>query len=363
MYHLTTKNMGIFDRFKKSDKPDSVSRGFHAIRVKELTHLNSDAVQISFDIPVELQQEFHFIPGQYLNLEVLIQGKKERRSYSICSGPNEAVSVAVKRVDKGLVSHYLNDLSRTDFPIWIAKPEGNFKLIPNVKNIVCLVAGSGITPVLSMAKHLNSNITMHLFYGSQTKDKILFENEISQLPGVHCTHFLSKEKRIGYEFGRLTQDKFTEKIKENLHLLQADAFYLCGPTGLVEDMQACLDFFGVPKDKIHIELFTPIDSKKTVESSSFDGESNVKVMIDGETASFTMKGDQHSVLELAEKNGLDAPYSCRGGVCCSCRAKVLKGSAKMRSNFSLTDEEVKNGYILTCQAFPTSEELIVSFDE
>ena len=160
-----------------------------------------------------------------------------------------------------------------------------------------------------------------------------------------------------------TNFKLEKKIKENLQLLQADAFYICGPSGLIADMQECLSFFGVSKEKIHIELFTAVESKEVVASVDFTGESQVKVMIDGETASFTMKGEQHSVLELAEKNGLDAPYSCRGGVCCSCRAKVLKGTAKMRSNFSLTDEEVKNGYILTCQAFPTSPELIVSFDE
>ena len=355
--------MGIFDRFKKSDKPEAVSRGFHAIQVKELTHLNKDAVQVSFDIRGDLQQEFNFIPGQYINLELLINGKKERRSYSICSGPNEPLAVAVKRVDKGIVSNFLNDQSSTDFPIWIAKPEGNFKLDTAATNIVCLAAGSGITPMLSMAKHLGSNTKMNLFYGSQSKSTILFEKELTGIQSVDCTHFLSKEEAAGYEFGRLTKERFTEKIKENLQLLQADAFYICGPSGLVADMQECLSFFGVSKEKIHIELFTAVEGKEEVTSNDFAGESQVKVMIDGESASFTMKGEQHSVLELAEKNGLDAPYSCRGGVCCSCRAKVLKGSAKMRSNFSLTDEEVKNGYILTCQAFPTSSELIVSFDE
>jgi ring-1,2-phenylacetyl-CoA epoxidase subunit PaaE len=355
--------MGIFDRFKKSDKPEAVSRGFHAIQVKELTHLNKDAVQVSFEIPGDLQQEFNFIPGQYINLELLINGKKERRSYSICSGPNEPLAVAVKRVDKGIVSNFLNDQSSTDFPIWIAKPEGNFKLDTAATNIVCLAAGSGITPMLSMAKHLGSNTKMNLFYGSQSKSTILFEKELTGIQSVDCTHFLSKEEAAGYEFGRLTKERFTEKIKENLQLLQADAFYICGPSGLVADMQECLNFFGVSKEKIHIELFTAVEGKEVVISNDFAGESQVKVMIDGESASFTMKGEQHSVLELAEKNGLDAPYSCRGGVCCSCRAKVLKGSAKMRSNFSLTDEEVKNGYILTCQAFPTSSELIVSFDE
>jgi len=357
--------MGLFDRFKKTDKQegDSVSRGFHAVELAKLTHLNANSVEVSFSIPSELKNEFQYIPGQYINLEVLINGKKERRSYSICSGPDELLSVAVKRVDKGVVSNFLNDQNQADFPIWISKPEGNFKLNPSSKNIVCLAAGSGITPILSMAKHLNSSTTMHLFYGSQSKQNILFENELAQIPSVHCTHYLSKEKREGYESGRLTKDKFTEKIKENLSLLQADAFFICGPSGLVEDMQECLHFFGVSKEKIHVELFTAVESKAKVESLEFKGESRVKVMIDGEAASFVMKCDQHSVLELAEKNGLDAPYSCRGGVCCSCRAKVLKGSVKMRSNFSLTDEEVKNGYILTCQSFPTSEELIVSFDE
>lgn len=357
--------MGFFDRFKKTDSQENnaVSKGYYAVSVAELTKLNSDAVQVSFDIPSELANHFQFIPGQYINLEVLVNGKKERRSYSICSGPKEKLAVAVKRIDKGIVSNFLNDQTTIDFPIWISKPEGNFKLDVQAKHIVCLAAGSGITPILSIAKHLDASKNMHLFYGSQTKAKVLFENELSNLPTVHCTHFLSKETVSGYEAGRLTKDRFTEKIKENLSLLQADAFFICGPAGLVEDMQECLAFFGVPQNKIQVELFTAVDSKAKVEAIAFKGESQVKVMIDGETASFIMKGDSQSVLELAEKNGLDAPYSCRGGVCCSCRAKVLKGSAKMRSNFSLTDEEVQNGYILTCQAFPTSEELIVSFDE
>lgn len=355
--------MGLFDRFKKSETPEAVSRGFHDIKVKELLHLNKDAVQVSFEIPDNLQKEFQFISGQYINLELLINGKKERRSYSICSGPSEPLAVAVKRIDKGLVSNFLNDQKTTDFSIWISKPEGNFKLDPASKNIVCLAAGSGITPILSMAKHLSNATQMHLFYGSKQKDSILFESELAAISNVHCTHFLSQEEREGYAAGRITKDSFTEKLKANLSLLQADAFYICGPTGLVQEMQECLAFFGVAKDKIHIELFTPIESTAPVEIIAFTGESKVKVMIDGETASFTMKGEQHSVLDLAEKNGLDAPYSCRGGVCCSCRAKVLKGSAKMRSNFSLTDDEVNQGYILTCQAFPTSDELIVSFDE
>jgi len=357
--------MGLFDRFKKSEKPatENVSRGFHDVTIQEVKHLNADSVQVSFQLTADLQKEFSFVPGQYINLELLINGKKERRSYSICSGPSQPLAVAVKRIDKGLVSNFLNDQKTTDFPIWISKPEGNFKLSPNAKNIVCIAAGSGITPILSMAKHLSSAAQMHLFYGSKQKDSILFESELASLSNVHCTHFLSQEERDGYTAGRITKDSFTEKLKANLSLLQADAFYICGPTGLVQEMQECLAFFGVAKDKIHIELFTAIESTTPVETVAFSGESTVKVMIDGETASFTMKGEQHSVLELAEKNGLDAPYSCRGGVCCSCRAKVLKGSAKMRSNFSLTDEEVNQGYILTCQAFPTSDELIVSFDE
>jgi ring-1,2-phenylacetyl-CoA epoxidase subunit PaaE len=357
--------MGLFDRFKKSETSatENVSRGFHEVAIQELKHLNSDSVQVSFQVPADLRKEFTFIPGQYINLELIINGKKERRSYSICSGASEQLAVAVKRIDKGIVSNFLNDQKTADFPIWISKPEGNFKLSLNAKNIVCIAAGSGITPILSMAKHLSSAAQMHLFYGSKQKDSILFESELANLSNVHCTHFLSQEEREGYFTGRITKDSFTKKLKANLSLLQADAFYICGPTGLVQEMQECLAFFGVAKDKIHIELFTPLESTAPVETVAFSGESKVKVMIDGETASFTMKGEQHSVLELAEKNGLDAPYSCRGGVCCSCRAKVLKGSAKMRSNFSLTDDEVNQGYILTCQAFPTSDELIVSFDE
>jgi ring-1,2-phenylacetyl-CoA epoxidase subunit PaaE len=193
----------------------------------------------------------------------------------------------------------------------------------------------------------------------------MFYDQIEKLEQTKCTFFFSKEQHEKGKNGRIDKENFTALMKENLQLLKADGFYLCGPEEMIKNVKDVLTFFGVSKSKIHFELFfAPIQTTEDQQTqSTFTGVSKVQVILDSETTHFDLDAHGKTILEMTETAGLDAPFSCRGGVCSTCKAKVLKGSATMTLNYSLTDKEVSEGYILTCQAHPTSDELIVSFDE
>ena len=353
--------MGLFDRFK-SNKAAHLPKGAHELNVKNVTQLTSESVQISFDIPEELKKSFQYQAGQYLTLQVEIDGKQERRSYSICSGPQEDLAIGVKKLEGGKVSTYLQQIQK-DQKIVVFEPEGAFILKPDYKKVVALAAGSGITPIMSMLKTAATDVRFQLIYWNKRPELTLFLNEIQAQPNTTLHSFYSQVAVSGAQEGRIDEANFKALIKADLHLLQADAYFLCGPQGMVEMAEATLEFFGVAKNKIHKELFFATEAAAAISAPAFSGKSHVKMMLEGDIVEFDANGADKSLLELAEKAGLDAPFSCRGGVCSSCRAKVLQGSAQMRMNHALTDAEVANGYILTCQAHPTSENLIVSFDE
>jgi ring-1,2-phenylacetyl-CoA epoxidase subunit PaaE len=353
--------MGLFDIFKKKDASKS-SRGFYELRVSEINRLNDKSVMVSLEIPVELEKEFEFVPGQYLNFEVEIQGKKHRRSYSICSGPTEPLSIAVKAVDNGTVSNWFNQELKVGDVLHVGTPEGNFTLNSEYKNIVAIAAGSGITPIMSIAKAMGDG-QINLIYGNRTQGDAIFLSEIQSLKHVQLTGFLSQDDVEGFRNGRIDKANFTEIIKSDLNILKADAFYLCGPEGMINDVKETLKLFGVNDKKIKFELFTAPVLVESVTEIDFKGTSQITVILDHEKVTFEMKPGNATILDMVEKNGMDAPYSCRGGVCCSCKAKVLEGKATMRINYSLTDEDVNQGYILTCQAQPNSEKLTISYDE
>jgi ring-1,2-phenylacetyl-CoA epoxidase subunit PaaE len=352
--------MGLFNLFKKKDT--KTSRGFFELSVSQIKRLNQKSVMVSFDVPNDLKQTFQFVPGHYLNFQVEINGEKHRRSYSICSGPNEPLSIAVKAVENGIVSNWFNQELKIGNQLQVSAPEGNFTLNSEYKNIVAIAAGSGITPILSIAKALHDG-KINLFFGNRTKSDSIFLSEIQSMSNVELTGFLSQEDAEGFRKGRIDKANFTEIIKSDLNLLKADAFYICGPEGMINDVKETLKLFGVNDQKIKFELFTAPTSVEPVTDANFKGTSEVTVILDHERLTFEMKPGNNTILDFVEKNGMDAPYSCRGGVCCSCKAKVLEGSATMRVNYSLTDEEVKQGYILTCQAHPNSEKLTISYDE
>jgi ring-1,2-phenylacetyl-CoA epoxidase subunit PaaE len=354
--------MGIFSLFGK--KTQKNQKGFYPLMISKIDELNSKAVAVEFNVPEELKTEFNFDPGQYVTLLVTIKNKEHRRSYSICSHPDEPLRIAIKRVENGIVSNWMNDLKDISQPILVAPPTGNFTLPKEAKKIVLIAAGSGITPILSILKANADEKVCTLIYGNKTLKEALFIKDLSKLPLSSTTHFLSRESSPPMREGRINKESLTLLIKETIELLKNDCFLICGPEEMIHSSRETLQFFGVSDEKIRFELFTaPVKETKDKKPVSFSGSSTVTVIVDDDAATFELSGNGSSLLDATEEEGLDAPYSCRGGVCCSCKAKIMEGSAAMDLNYSLSDQEVKDGYILTCQAHPTSEVLKISFDE
>lgn len=340
------------------------------LQIKQIDRLTEDAVKVIFDVPEELSEKYAFVPGQYLNINLKIDGEKVPRSYSICSDVKEPLAIGIKKVEKGIVSSYFNDTAKVGDEVEVGFPMGNFKMAKVDGNYVAFAAGSGITPVLSIAKLINGTSEGHLelFYANRNDKSIMFEEEIKMLAPekVNTTHIFSEQEKEGFLYGMMTEEVITEIIKSNLDLLKAKGFYLCGPEQVILNAQNVLKKFGVSEEKMFYELFTTPVLMKPVKKavvSDYTGMSKVTVILDEEEEHFDLASDGDTVLKEAESHGIDAPYSCRGGICCTCKAKILKGSATMDQNYSLTDSEVEDGYILTCQAHPNSEELIISYDE
>lgn len=351
----------LFGKGNKSKAP----KGFHSLEIEEVKRLTKDTVQVILDIPNELKSTFTFIPGQYLTFAIDINGTQERRSYSICSGANEPLAVAVKEVAGGKVSTWFNQAAAAGMEVFVSEPEGSFIRKSQATNIVAIAAGSGITPILSIAKDINSiSGNMHLLYGNRTNDTIIFKNTLDSLEHVHPHYFLSGESMEGYRSGRISKESLTEFIKSDLSVLKSDGFFLCGPEQLIVDAVEVLETFGVAKDKIHFELFTtPVLMKSApTPTSSFSGTSKVSVFLDDEEINFELASDGKVILDMVNSEGYDAPYSCKGGVCSSCKAKIIEGNVTMKLNYSLTDSEIEEGYILTCQAQPASETLKITYD-
>lgn len=359
--------MGLFGLFGKKEEKVKLRKGFHQLTVSNVQRLTEDAVKISFDIPLELKNNYQYKAGQHLDISLMINGIEELRSYSICSSRVEPLSIGVKKIENGKVSAWLNEEVKVGDQLIISEPRGHFTLDENASKIVLIAAGSGITPLLAMAKERSgSGAEAILIYGNRTTSSIMFKSEIDVLKPLRALFFLSGETKEGYRSGRINRENFTALIKEELELLKSDAFYLCGPEGMINDVKHVLEFFGVRSDKIHFELFTaPVEMEPgaTQSVAEFSGVSKVTAILDGEKVHFELDSKGATLLEAADRSGMDAPYSCKGGVCCSCRAKVLKGSAMMKVNYALTDDEVAQGYILTCQAHPTSDELTFSYDD
>lgn len=360
--------MGLFSRRKKEESVvSSAPKGFNELEVKSVLPLTPESVKVSFDIPESLRKEYGFVPGQYLNISAMIGGAEERRSYSICSGEGEDIAVAIKRINNGKISNWANDELKAGDKVYVSVPMGNFRLESGLKNIVAFAAGSGITPIISMAKDLKRNGgNMKLFYGNRTSQTIMFAGDFDALDNVAVTHYLTAEEKQGCQAGRLDKEAISAIVKSDLTILRSEAFYLCGPETMIKAGIDVLTLFGVPKNKIHYELYTTpvvLVEDKPVEVSDFTGESKVTVILDDEEIRFSLDASGKTILDAVNKEGYDAPYSCRGGVCCTCRAKVLKGKVTMNLNYSLTDQEVAEGFVLTCQSHPASPEVILSYDE
>lgn len=374
---------------KKKDKKQSLKNAdnhhkashFHTLKVSDVTKETADCVSVAFEVPEELKYDFEFIAGQNLTLRSTINGEDVRRSYSLCSAPYQGeMRVAIKQVENGVFSTWANNSLNIGDDIQVMTPVGGFVVNTdeaNANTYVGVAAGSGITPVISMLKAvLNNepNSKFILFYGNKNASSIIFKEELEDLKNKYMNrlevhHILSQEDQgSDHTFGRIDATKVEHFAKNFFDTKEVHSYYICGPQEMTETTRDTLEKLGVDKHDIHFELFTAatpaVDNKKTSSKGADDSiKSKVTVILDGDETHFDIKSDGRNVLDAALDAGADVPFACKGAVCCTCRAKVMEGTATMDMNYALTDEEVEEGYTLTCQAHPTSEKLVVSYDE
>ena len=348
---------------------------FHSLKVKEIVKETNDTVSVSFQVPEYLKEEFAFTPGQYLTLKLTINNEEQRRSYSICSSSAENITVAVKKVENGLVSSYLNEVLKENDEMEVMTPEGNFTLETDQakkRKFVGFAAGSGITPIMSMIKQLTMDETetvFTLFYSNKMESDVIFKHQLDQLAGDNLKiNYIYTRQKLNNPLleGRIDKSKATELIKADLSCLNADAFYLCGPEEMIFNVKSALEEFGVLNTKIKFELFTtPVlmaEKPKQEVDKNFDGEALVTVIYDDEEIDFNLNKDGDTILDAAMDNDVDVPFSCKGAVCCTCKAKVTEGKVTMDANYALSDQEVEDGYVLACQSHPASAKVTLDFD-
>ncbi|MGB0888205.1 MAG: FAD-binding oxidoreductase [Vicingaceae bacterium] len=345
---------------------------FTKVKVKEVRKETKDTVSISFDLPSELKSEFNYESGQYVTIRKEINGEDVRRSYSLCSSPaQDDFRIGVKLVENGKMSSFLTKEVAVGDELELMTPTGNFVLGTAKNNVVAFAAGSGITPVISMVRSvLNSGGKFILFYGNRTEQDVIFKNELDQLNTAYADKFdlnyIYSRENNGEDLyaGRITKDKCSLLIQKKSVSINADGFYMCGPEDMIFDVSDSLKELGIDENKIHFELFT-VPTKRADEKaveSDFEGESQVTVIMDGDEFEFPLRNDGDFILDASIENGADAPFSCKGAVCCTCKAQVIEGKATMDMNYALSDEEVEEGFILTCQARPASSKLVVDYD-
>ncbi|WP_456378380.1 2Fe-2S iron-sulfur cluster-binding protein [Lutibacter sp.] len=347
---------------------------FYKLTIKEIKKETTNAVSIVFDIPTELKDTFNFIAGQYITIRKEINGKELRRAYSICSSPNSGeLRIAIKAIDNGTFSVFATTVLKEGAMLEVSKPEGKFILETsknNAFNYLGIAAGSGITPIMAMIKAVlleEPNSTFTLIYGNKTDADTIFKEEIDGLKTAFSTQFtiqyvLSREQKEASLFGRIDKANLNFILKNKFKNLTFHNAFLCGPEEMIFTSKETLIEFGLKENTIHFELFsTPVATKEET-AQAFEGTSEISVLLDDEETTFEMDA-KTTILTAALKKGLDAPYSCQGGICSSCIAKVTEGSAEMTKNTILSKEEVSNGLILTCQAHPTSHKITIDFDD
>lgn len=347
---------------------------FHQLTVKDIRKETDACVSISFHVPQALQSDFLFKAGQYITLKTVINGESFRRDYSICSSPKSGeLRVAVKEVANGTFSKFANHSLKIGDILEVSTPNGRFIFEPNesqTRTIAAFAAGSGITPVLSIAKSIleqEPNSRFVLIYGNKTPKDTIFFNELLALHSQYSERFslqfvFSQTQEIDALFGRIERSTVNFILKNNYKDLVIDAFYICGPEEMIHTVSEVLKENGVEESKIKYELFTVAAPTETINNVLADGKTQVTMMLDDEETTFVMD-QKKSILEAALAEKLDAPYSCQGGICSSCIARLTEGEVMMRQNNILTDREVEDGFILTCQAHPLTPTIKVDYDD
>jgi len=365
-----------------------VASHFRTLTIEDIRRETADCVSIAFEVPPELKEEFLFHQGQNVTVRLLIDGQEVRRSYSICSSPLDGeLRIAVKKVPAGVFSTYANEQLQKGHTLEVLPPTGKFytELTPaNRKHYLAFAAGSGITPVLSLIKTtlaLEPDSTFTLVYGNRQRQSILFREELEALKNRYIQrlslhHVLSREQMdIPLNQGRIDVRKCEELCGRLIDLPTVDEVFLCGPSEMIFSVRDWLELQGVARKKIHFELFQTQSGepgagretvgKKPQQASSpteKDKVSQVTVRLDGVNHEFQLPYEGGSVLDAALMEGADLPFACKGGVCCTCRAKLIEGKVEMEVNYALEADEVAAGFILTCQSHPRSEKVVIDFD-
>ena len=336
-------------------------RQLHPLKISKINQLTDDAVELIFDVPENLISEFKFTAGQYITICCSIDDEDIRRAYSLCSDSNSGeIAVGVKRIEGGKMSSFLTQDVKVGDILNVMPPNGSFCL-EDEKNIVGICAGSGITPILSMIKSTSSQFT--LVYGNKTQNSSMFQEELLNM-SITTYYTYSRENVEGCFNSRIDKNLLSE-LSENELFLKADGYYICGPGEMIDDVEEFLLDRGVDKNKIKFERFIASKNKKDSESIEIEQEiiSNITVIIDGDEFEYQLPSKGESILDSAMNEGADVPFSCKGGVCCTCKAKVMEGQAVMTENYALSEDEVAEGFILTCKSHPDSENIVVDFDE
>jgi ring-1,2-phenylacetyl-CoA epoxidase subunit PaaE len=356
----------------------SLTPRFHRIAVNDVRREATDAVSLSFAIPKELADDYHFAPGQYLTLRVMMENEEVRRSYSICSGPDDGeLRIAVKKVDGGAFSSWAADELKAGDELDVMTPTGRFGVAPapnEARIYVGFAAGSGITPILSIVKGVlarEPNCRFFLFYGNRSTSGMMFLEALEELKDrfmqrLSLFHVISGEEQdIPILHGRLDGEKVRVLLRSLVPAASVDHVFICGPTGMSEDIEATCRDIGIAEDRIHVERFVSgLGGKprpKAVIPASAPPKAFAALIIDGKRREVPV-AEGEAILDAALRAGLDLPFACRGGMCSTCRAKLVEGEAAMDVNYSLEPWELKAGFILTCQAKPVSERVVVDYD-
>lgn len=347
---------------------------FYPLQIKNIKKETAKSVSIGFSIPEHLKDLFSFKAGQYITLKSILDGIEVRRDYSLCSSPKSGeLKIAIKEVKNGIFSSFANKVLQVGDTLEVAPPQGRFVFEPNdskVKNIVAFAAGSGITPVLSIIKCVleeESHSKVFLVYGNKSSQETMFMNELMALQQQYDTRFFiqfvfSQTDEDHALFGRIDRSTINYILKYQYKNILFDAVYICGPEEMTQLLKEVLKEQGFKDDQIHFELFKVAPKSSDANEYVSSGKTRVTVMLDEEESTFEMSPEE-SVLEAALDNDLDAPYSCRGGICSTCMARLKDGEVKMRQNNILTDGEVADGFILTCQSHPLTPTIYVDYDD
>jgi ring-1,2-phenylacetyl-CoA epoxidase subunit PaaE len=351
---------------------------FHRLTVADLRRETADAVSLTFAIPNDLAGDYQFLPGQYLTLRTMMDGEEVRRSYSICSGPDDGeLRIAVKKVDGGAFSSWAADELKRGDALDVMTPTGRFGVSPapdEARTHVGFAAGSGITPLLSIAKGVlarEPHSRFFLFYGNRTTEGMLFREALEELKDrfierLSVFHVISGEEQdIPILHGRLDGEKIRVLLRSLVPAESVDHVFICGPTGMSDDIETTCRDIGIAAERIHVERFVSgLGGKprpKAMIPPSAPPKAFASLIIDGKRREVPV-AEGEAILDAALRAGVDLPFACKGGMCSTCRAKLVDGKAEMEVNYSLEPWELKAGFVLTCQAKPVTDKVVVDYD-